>query len=626
MAQKFNLVDFTEATTDIAASLLNYDPTKINLFKLTQSGGKIINDFLQIIDPTSSGLAGILTSGVHAHYSGGYYWFLPQAATNRIYRYKISDATWSACDLTNTLKGTGVYRDLVVVQSNTTAGTWDIFSGFTAQVATNAGVMWARGIPDSMFSTIGTVPAATAVTDGRTTATTTGAVFVISDNNSANNILQAYANTDAESRVAGNIQLVLTDTTRRAQIIYVGSSDLTSTGALPRVYNSVNPAVTTGILATVAAPIANAQLSKCSFGGTPYWVYTTATQMVRFLFSNITAGNTNWALPTDIVTPTVTVPGSGNCPLLYNAVWTTMQKVVYLDTVDGVGSDRVLNIPQSTIAPFIMSPWLAVGIAFDQVVGVQTNQTDRTSDMALSGYEKKFSLGLFAGCAHNSTDKKILLTRNSSSSAANVASQQFLEIDYSKHNAYAILPAFDTPNATQYGRILRQGRFRGRNPINIYYRTSGISTNTGAWTQLDAEGNLNAVTVAAQVQFKIEFPVWNLNLTTAEVDVMGFTWTSRSIEPQFAWYQPTTDGRTYFIQQVAFGSPVPGLTIAYYVNSTNSLVFEQPSSGSANGIFEYWNGLAWIVGIGPDVVGTIRRFTPSVAIGTMDIRAELRLT
>jgi hypothetical protein len=629
MAQKFNFQDFTGATTDIAASLLNYDETKTNLFNITQTAGKIYNDFLKIIDPTSSGLPGILTGNVHVSYSGGYLWFIPQSATNRFYRYHIATEVWGAIDTTNALKGTGTYKDAVIVADNSAPGTWDIFTPFNATApTTEAGILWVRGVPDSMFSIIGTVPAAAAVTDGRTTATTTGACFIIKDNNSAVNTLISYSGVDAESKVAGNIQLVLLDTTRRAQVSYIDSTDMTVAGALPRVSNTVTPAVTTGISVTVAAPITQTQISKCVIGGTAYYVYGTATQLCRFLFSDLTAGNVNWLTAPNTFLPALTIPGSGNAPLPYNSIWGTPQRVCDLGTVDGVGDERLIYIFNGVTNPMIMGRFMATGIAYDMLLGQITNQTDRVSDQALPQWQNVYGHGLILGCAHDSVGKRLFLQRSSSSGLSNVASQQVSMIDYSHHNAYVILPKIVLPGATSLGRVLRNGTFANRNQTKIYYRTSGISTNLGAWTAVDNEGDLTGVVVpvGGEIQFKIEFPVWDLPLATQELTEFIFTWFTRSIEPQFCWYQPTTDGRVYWIQQETFGGPVPGLTIAYYVNPTNSLVFEQASSGSLNGVFEYFNGVAWVTGLGPDVLYTIRRFTPSVAIGTMDIRAELRFT
>ncbi len=629
MAQKFNFQDFTGATTDIAASLLNYDQNKTNLYKITQDAGKIWNDFLKIIDPTSSGLPGILTGVVQISYVGGYLWFIPQASTNRFYRYHIATQTWGAIDTTNTLKGTGIYKDSIIVQSNSIAGAWDIFTPFNASApVTEAGILWVRGVPDSMFSIIGTVPAATAVTDGRTTATATGACFILKDNNSAVNILQSYTGIDAESRVAGDVRLVLLDTTRRAQIITVGSSDLAVASALPRVHNAVTPAITTGINVTVAAPITQTQTSKCVIGGTAYYVFGTATQICRFLYSDITAGNVNWLTAPNVFLPATTVPGIGNAPLPINSVWTTPQRVVDLGTVSDVGDERLLYIFSAVTNPMIMGRFMATGIAFDKILGQVTNQTDRVSDQALPQWQNIYGHGLVTGVANDSAGMRLFLQRSSSNTIANAASQQVSMIDYSQHNAYAILPKISLAGANALGRVLRNGTFANCNQTKIYYRTSGISTNLGAWTLLDSEGDLSSVPVpmSGEIQFKIEFPVWDLPLSPQKLTEFIFTWFTRSIEPQFAWYTPENDGRVYFIQQTAFGGPVPGLTIAYYVNVTNSLVFEQASSGSLNGIFEYWNGITWATGIGPDSVGTIRRFTPSVAIGTMDIRAELRLT
>jgi hypothetical protein len=628
MAQKFNLVDFTEATTDIKASPLNYDSDKNNLYNATQSAGKLFNDFLKIYDPTQSGLPAILTTSVLTHYEDGHWWFMPVSATaySRIYRYTIDTNVWSFADITNTIKGTGSYRSIGVVKSNTVVGAWDIFLACSATAVAEAGVVWARGVPEAVFTGGLTVPAATAVTDGRTTALTTGAVFIIKDNNSANNLLQNCAACEFNSKTPGNVQIVWLDVVRRVSVLTITGADMAVAGALPRVSNTATPPVLTGINATVFTPAVSNDLRKVTISGVPYFISSTSTQIARFLFSNLTAGNTNWMLPADILTPAMTIPGAGNTPQGSNNAWTSMGSIMDLGDVEDIGNERFLYVPNTAGATMLVGPYLFNGIPFDKVVGRVTGLTDRVSDTALATYEKFFSGGILFSGANDTVNKRMLLTRNSSFNVANAASNQFLQVDYGKHNAYCILKKFLTPNAYQYGRVLRQGKFRDRCSTKLQYRTSGISTNTGAWTDISEEGDLTGVVPAAEIQFRIVFPIWDFALTTPEINVFAFTWTARSIEPEFSWYSPLQDGKVYWIQQTLFGGPVPSLTIRYMVNSTNSLIFEQDSGLSTNGSFEYFNGVAYVPGLGPDAVGTIRRFVPTVALGTMDVRAELRRT
>ena len=65
-------------------------------------------------------------------------------------------------------------------------------------------------------------------------------------------------------------------------------------------------------------------------------------------------------------------------------------------------------------------------------------------------------------------------------------------------------------------------------------------------------------------------------------------------------------------------------TINVYRADTNALVLTQASSGTTNGTFEYWNGSAWVAGLGSDTVGTRRRFVPSASLPSgIDLYAQL---
>lgn len=155
-------------------------------------------------------------------------------------------------------------------------------------------------------------------------------------------------------------------------------------------------------------------------------------------------------------------------------------------------------------------------------------------------------------------------------------------------------------------------------PFRLLYRTSGISDNSGAWTLVPEDGDLSGVLAASSIQFAAEFKtIGDLCIPGRLVSLALLYETADDLPSQYRWnhadFNPTT-GVFAWVQATTFGSG-PGVhTINIYRADTNALVLTQASSGTTNGTFEYWNGSAWTAGIGPDTIGTRRRFVPTAGL------------
>jgi hypothetical protein len=105
--------------------------------------------------------------------------------------------------------------------------------------------------------------------------------------------------------------------------------------------------------------------------------------------------------------------------------------------------------------------------------------------------------------------------------------------------------------------------------------------------------------------------------------------TDDALPSQYQWYYPDYDSGTAtfaWIQDVLFGGALTTHTIEIYRADTDALVLTQASTGSTNGNFQYWNGTAWVNGLGSDTIDTRRRFSPSGSLpGGVDLYAKIKV-
>lgn len=98
---------------------------------------------------------------------------------------------------------------------------------------------------------------------------------------------------------------------------------------------------------------------------------------------------------------------------------------------------------------------------------------------------------------------------------------------------------------------------------------------------------------------------------------------------QYRWNEDDfvgASGTVGWYQKALFSTTIPTHTIEIYRVDTNALVLTQASTGSANGNFQYWDGSTWVNGLGPDTLGTRRRFVPTGSIpGGVSLYAKIRV-
>ena len=204
-----------------------------------------------------------------------------------------------------------------------------------------------------------------------------------------------------------------------------------------------------------------------------------------------------------------------------------------------------------------------------------------------------------------------------------------------------VTPAISTPYAKQYLRAYVshsdiQGGATGTNlgfpseAIRMYYRTTGISDNSGLWIPVPDNGGLNGA-VADQIQFMFEFraiSAWCVpprmyacgivydDLTT-DIHYQPSATFSSGANKQFAWRFTT-----------AFGGSVPALRIRIYGVATGMLLVDD-NTASPTGTWERStnDGGAWSAWNNTDLSGsqTYLRYTPASFGDNVEVRAFLTL-
>ena len=162
----------------------------------------------------------------------------------------------------------------------------------------------------------------------------------------------------------------------------------------------------------------------------------------------------------------------------------------------------------------------------------------------------------------------------------------------------------------------------------MYYRTNGISDNTGGWTLLDQTGDLSSVS-ATQIQFGFIFKVLGTICIPSRIN--GFTLiyednnTDSHYEPSVA--NSSVINRVFgYRQGTLWSSAIPNLRIRLYNALTGSLLIDDTVLASSFGTFQYSTngGTTWLTwNNGSDITGNYIRYTATSLPAGIRVRALL---
>jgi hypothetical protein len=167
-------------------------------------------------------------------------------------------------------------------------------------------------------------------------------------------------------------------------------------------------------------------------------------------------------------------------------------------------------------------------------------------------------------------------------------------------------------------------------PFTMYYRTSGISNNSGTWLQLNENGDLSGIS-ATDIQFAFAFRV--LGTTCIPGRILGLTLVYEDTSGD-DHYTPSVANSSIasrifaYRQSLVWGSNIPTMRIRLYNASTGVLLIDDTTLTNAFGTFEYStnNGGTWNAWLNTaDATGNYIRYTATSLPTGIRVRALLTI-
>ena len=350
-------------------------------------------------------------------------------------------------------------------------------------------------------------------------------------------------------------------------------------------------------------------VSHSSASGVKSIWFNTTTRIYRCPLSSVTSGSSSWLSDFMLEIPPATTATY--------AITNAFNQVDYIPE-----SDRII-IPTAAgrFGLYITKYDPTNTNAFDTITGINLLRlnTSATPDSVSDTF--------FQTSATNSIwiEDSILFTINLTSvNGTHMLSAVPLgvEAEYDIGSQEVITPALSTSNASKlYRAYVANEQYRGSyglgmpcNGLKIYFRTSGISDNTGTWTLLDSSGDLTAYPASSSIQFLIKFKIIDTLCTSTIVHSVSCIYEDGS---QDSHYQPSLNksssaSKIFAWQQVsAWGTAIPNLKLTLYDASNGTQIFTDTVSASSYGTWQYsLDGSTWYAwNSSSDIVNSYIRYT-----------------
>lgn len=509
----------------------------------------------------------------------------PNAVTTWYYISAIGSDT--AITLTNTAPTLGSASSYVIEELR-------VYTATTNATATNGGLFVAKGVNANDFTTGGVTIAAATTTDNLK------AVYWLADAATSTNT------------VAGGLSFGASAATQTNHDIYVINQDAATTLRIYK-YNG------------------RAALGSLSSGkSTSAFVLKTGQQAVTGTIS----------LTNSIVLATTSHgPGSGTA-CLYGVTTTRIYRVPEASIIDAATTyvaDAMVEIPQGTTNTYAatsamsgidysdaidrffittgsaqksyVTKYNAISSAFDKCVGSTNSQIEQsTSNSGLTPFLNNLG-GAFSICVEQGMSWWV---RTGTTAITNlmyvfgVGDWDYQSTATSTYQNRLITPSLNTTGAKKFYRVaVSENSLVGSNNFEmgtegykLYYRTSGITDNTGSWTLVSTDGDLSSVTGADAIQFMLEFKVLGTTCIGAKIHGIICTWEDSSTDSH---YQPSTKFSDTVNKifawrfSTAFGTTVPTLYIRIYNAVTGTLLLTDNTVSASSGTFQKStdDGVSW---------------------------------
>ncbi len=388
-----------------------------------------------------------------------------------------------------------------------------------------------------------------------------------------------------------------------------------------------------GAVTGTTSQLNNGRLANANHGpgsGLNCIYFTTTTRIYRTAdVSTITTGSTSWLIDNMTEVP----PGGTNT----YALGAGIQAIEYAGSIDKF----VVTTTGAAGIRSYLTQYRTDGGQMDRIILADFKQIDQGSaDATITPFPSQqvsaFSVRVEGGLAY--------MARNGTTAILNQIYVVPLGADWeyaATTGCRLIFPRIACPNIDQFLQAFAQavevlGGGSGKNlgmspqPFRLYYRTAGISDDSGGWTLLAQTTTMSGVAGAAYVQFMAEFRmdntlipgrIFNVGVLYEDLDTSDYWQFSSNVGTDLA------NKRFGFRHAVAYGSAIPRLKIQLYDAESGA------SLGSDDSTTQAWtwekstnNGGAWSAYSTTDRANadTYIRVTPTSLADNIKVRAVLR--
>lgn len=499
----------------------------------------------------------------------------------------------------------------------------------TNATAANGGVFITKGLRPEIFT-----PAGQLIVSG-TTVDNQRRTYQLIDNNTVLNTTAIGAGLEEEIDDQTQYLWVIDGTTNPTLYKYNVARNLTTITAGRSIDAFVLKTAAGGVLVGTASQNNNGRLASTLHGpgsGINCLYWTTTTRVYRSNdISTITSGSSVWVADNMVEIP----PGGTNT----YAASSLMNNIEFSSIID-----RFFIPVNATTTPFrsYATRYKTDSSQFDRIWGSDIRQQDQsTADSTVTPVPttvgSPYTMWLEGGMAYIATLGTTAIT-NRVYAVPLGADWEYAGTTKSR----IITPEISTPNCSSFVRayvnkIEVLGGETDRNlglqtgPFKLYYRTAGITDDSGSWTLLEDDGNLSGVTASPSIQFMLEFKVIDVLCIPARILSLTVLYEDLST---LSNYQPSVGNSSVSNKQfawrfaTAFGSTVPTLRVRLYDAVTNGLLVDDNTASPAGTFEKSTNGgSSWGAYDTADKTNenTFIRFTPASLGDNIKVSALLTL-
>jgi hypothetical protein len=418
----------------------------------------------------------------------------------------------------------------------------------------------------------------------------------------AKNVSVTLALDDEASKTDHSIYLVSTYATSASITEYNLRAALTvgAMGSLPNIASGTSPSAyvlstTTQAVTGTPSQVNSGRIFTVNHGsasGIKSLYFVTTTRVYRVPDANITNGSINWLEDSMIEVP----PGSSTT---YTPL-SSMSQVDYSSTID-----RLFVTNATTRFGIYVTPYTTDGSNFEKYIGANLNRLKTTTspsgasdglfpqatltiwteegwmfaipNITTSGQNWLYVFPFGADAYYESTSREAVITPKLATTDASKLYHVYVD-----HMEYA----------GDYGIGFPVESYK------LWYRTSGIDDNSGAWTEIPVGADLNTVNPGDFIQFKIAFDILGEICAPTRIYSICCTYEDSS---QDSHYQPSLSksssaSKIFAWQQVAtWDGTIPNMRLRLYDAATNNEILNDTVTDSAYGNWEYSSnaGVTW---------------------------------